>query len=131
MRHDCHSMQAEPETSSPVKQDAIRRLRESMGWKQKDLERAADVSLSTVQRAERGDPSLKASTLKPIADALRVPLSAIYEVVDAPEREAMTDAPAWAVDMERRIEERARLRHEELMEKLGDIALGLDELDAD
>lgn len=114
-------MQAKTNNQSPVNKDAIRRLRDSMGWKQKDLERAADVSLSTVQRAERGDPTLKASTLKPIADALNVPLSAIYEVVEAPERASMTAAPQWAVDMEQRIEERARQRHDETMAALRNI----------
>lgn len=108
------------ETDSPVDAAAIKRLRESMGWTQKDLERQADVSMATVQRAERGDPTLKASTVKHLSDALGVPLSAVYAVQSPVRREEVQDAPVWAQEMEARIEERARRRHEELVTLLGD-----------
>lgn len=110
-------MATKADTQSPVNGAAIKQLRKSMGWKQKDLERIADVSLSTVQRAERGDATLKASTVRPIADALGVSLNTIYAVAEAPVRPT-DNAPEWALAMESRIEERARRRHEELLAAL-------------
>lgn len=108
-----HRMESENDTYTPVMADEIKRLRDSIGWTQKDLERAADVSMSTVQRAERGDPTLKAKTLRPLAGALGVPLSQIYAVEDPPGAHGATAStpqpgsdqpPPWAVDMNTKLD---------------------------
>jgi len=116
-------VESENDTHTPVKAAEIRRLRDSIGWTQKDLERAADVSMSTVQRAERGDATLKARTIRPIAEALGVPLSAIYEIQDPPSA-TMLDEPAWFSDADAHAREQfAAIRREnaELREQLGEI----------
>ena len=56
------------------KGDRIRKLREAQGWTQGDLAKAAGLALSTVNRAEKNDPSVELGSLNRIAAALGVPV---------------------------------------------------------
>lgn len=133
MRHDA-SVKNDQDTQSPVYGDRIRAFRERHGWTQTDLARHASVGLATVQRAERGDESLRRSTLSHLARALGVAIGDIYGVEDIapPDVSApfdvddliariraevapavapvLDEAPAWAVSM-----------RDELMKKLDQI----------
>ena len=90
------SMAPDTDTSTPVHGDEIRRLREGRGWTQDDLKTHAGASLSSVQRAERSDPTLKASTARRLARALGVPLARIYDVQE-PDAVPDNEPPAWFV----------------------------------
>lgn len=64
--------------SSVIDGDVIRSLRETRGWDQHTLARAADISPSVVSRIERGlQEDLRASVLVALARALEVPVDAL------------------------------------------------------
>ena len=60
----------------------IKDLRESKGWSQSDLARAADLNLSVIQKWEQGITSLAASTsenVKRVAVALETTVEELLE----------------------------------------------------
>ncbi len=57
----------------------LRRLRAEKGWTQQALAERARVSLGYVSRLESGHYDPKVSTLKKLAKALGVPVSALVE----------------------------------------------------
>jgi transcriptional regulator with XRE-family HTH domain len=89
-------------TETHVKTADLRRLRKERGLTQTELATRAGVSLPTVQRAERGDPTVTRATMQGIASGLGVALVEIYDdplghVADT--LSAMAIAPAWFVEM--------------------------------
>lgn len=59
--------------------DRIKLLRESKGWLQRELAKAAGLPLRTVGRIERGDVDVRLSTLAKIAHALGVTLTDLVQ----------------------------------------------------
>ena len=57
--------------------ERIRRLRLLRGWSQAALAEAADLTVEGVSRIERGARAPRVSTLRAIAGALTVPISAL------------------------------------------------------
>ena len=54
--------------------ERIRALRDTKGWFQKDLAKAARLPIRTIGRIERGEVDVRLSTLNRIAKALGEPL---------------------------------------------------------
>lgn len=92
---------------SPIRGDKIERLRKDQRLTQTDLAVRADISLSTVQRAERGDETVRLRTIRSLADALGVPVAEIYDEA-IPGATASLDVtgpiPQWAADLHRKID---------------------------
>jgi transcriptional regulator with XRE-family HTH domain len=59
--------------------DRIRLLRESKGWLQRELAKAAGVPLRTIGRIERGEVDVRLSTLARIAHGLGVTLTDLLQ----------------------------------------------------
>lgn|GEM_PF-3818008 len=57
----------------------IRAVRESKKRSMMDLVRTADWSIGHLGKIERGEVDVRASTLKRLADDLKVPVSAFFE----------------------------------------------------
>lgn len=74
-------MSAENSQHSPVKSVGarIRAVRKAKGWKQHHLAEALQVSTQTVNRYENGERNIYADKLIEIADALGVPVAALFE----------------------------------------------------
>jgi transcriptional regulator with XRE-family HTH domain len=80
----------------------VKQLRNGVPWTQKQLAKAADVSLPTVKRVEKGQPVYLVATLTPIAIALKVKLTTIligWERQPEP-MEIDHDAKYWPVGIE-------------------------------
>lgn len=99
----CAPMTTEGQTDvqkSPVRGELIRQLRDQMhdgdGMPRHKFAAAADISPSTLQRAEASDPGTTLPVLSRIARVLDVPLSTIYEgmIVHDP-APAEGPPPAW------------------------------------
>lgn len=56
---------------------AIRRCRQERGWSQEQLAFTAEVDMSYLGRVERGDNAAALLTLKRIADALGITMTAL------------------------------------------------------
>lgn len=99
---------------SPVLGDEIERQRRMLGLSQSQLAHDASVSLSTVQRAERGDGTLRYRTLAALADALGVPLATIFTGAVTGPVPVNGHEPAWAQVRLDRLEAALRDANEKL-----------------
>ncbi len=97
---------------SPVKGDAIKHLRAQMndgkGMPRHKFAAAADISPSTLVRAEEGEPGTTVSTLSRIARVLGVPLSTIYENDALANMDAVpsSDPPPWCTQLQEQMDAR-------------------------
>lgn len=79
------------EPTSPVHGPAIKAARNDAHLTQTALAERARVSLPTIQRAERSDPTITRRTMLAIAQALDVDLAVLYDDPTPPARRAASD----------------------------------------
>lgn len=99
----------------------IRALREQRGWTQDEVAEATDVKVGTVNRWENDKVEIPVRRLLQLQDIFELDEEDDPFGIRRNRTRPRKPPPPWALEMEQRIEERARQRHEELMKALSDI----------